>query len=109
MRFLMELTPKRRLIVTSTGLNVFHILASDESLVSSPLSINMVYYVRNAILHSQVTTIARAKFLDTLEYFYRMDPSLIHLRGGSQGLTSFHLVSLHYYEIVGAFLHEHGA
>lgn len=33
-RFLMELTPKPRLIVTSTGLNVFHILASDESLVS---------------------------------------------------------------------------
>jgi hypothetical protein len=33
-RFLMELTPKPRLIVTNTGLNVFHILASDESLVS---------------------------------------------------------------------------
>ncbi|UZP43470.1 hypothetical protein NXS19_011282 [Fusarium pseudograminearum] len=72
-RFLMELTPKPRLIVTNTGLNVFHILASDESLV--------------------MTTVGRAEFFDTLAYFHRMDPSLIHARGGSQGLTPFHLVA----------------
>jgi hypothetical protein len=69
----------------------------------------MVYFVYNGILHSVVTTVGRAEFLNTLAYFYKMDPSLIHARGGSQGLTPFHLVSLHYSEIVGAFLHEHGA
>ncbi|KAL5608426.1 hypothetical protein FOBRF1_008923 [Fusarium oxysporum] len=88
-QFLMELNPRPSLIVTSTGLNVFHILASDDKLIEN--------------------TVSRGEFLNALEYFYRMDPSLIHAKGGSQGLTPFHIVSLHYSEIVGAFLYERGA
>jgi len=38
-QLLMELTPKPRLIVTSTGLNVFHVLAANEKLIgTSPIS-----------------------------------------------------------------------
>jgi len=38
-KFLMELTPRPRLVVTSTGLNVFHALAADEKLFGeSPVS-----------------------------------------------------------------------
>ncbi|KAL6409931.1 serine/threonine protein kinase [Ilyonectria robusta] len=88
-QFLMELNPRPSLIVTSTGLNVFHILASDEKLIGN--------------------TVGRGEFLGALEYFYRMDPSLIHAKGGSQGLTPFHIVSLHYSEIIGGFLYERGA
>jgi len=36
-KFLMELTPKPRLVVTSTGLNVFHVLAADEKLIGKYL------------------------------------------------------------------------
>lgn len=32
-KLLMELTPKPRLVVTSTGLNVFHVLAADDKLI----------------------------------------------------------------------------
>lgn len=44
-----------------------------------------------------------------MEYFHRLDPTLIHARGGTRGLTPFHVVSLFYSETVGAFLHAHGA
>ncbi|KAK1825759.1 serine/threonine protein kinase [Podospora conica] len=86
---LMELTPKPRLIVTSTGLNVFHILAANETLID--------------------TTVGRAEFLQVLEYFHGLDPTLIHARGGTRGITPFHVVSLYYSETVGEFLHAHGA
>ena len=35
-QLLMEQTPKPRLIVTSTGLNVFHVLAANDKLISTP-------------------------------------------------------------------------
>jgi hypothetical protein len=44
-----------------------------------------------------------------LEYFHRLDPTLIHARGGTHGFTPFHVVSLFYSETVGAFLHARGA
>ncbi|EJT69435.1 serine/threonine protein kinase [Gaeumannomyces tritici R3-111a-1] len=88
-RFLMGLTPAPSLVVTSTGLNVFHVLAAEEKLIG--------------------TTVGRAEFLRVLEYFYNLDPTLIHARGGTRGLTPLHIVSLHYSETVGAFLHQHGA
>jgi hypothetical protein len=55
------------------------------------------------------TTVGRAEFLQALSYFHSLDPSLIHARGGTKGLTPFHVVSLHYSETVGAFLHAKGA
>ncbi|KAL2213203.1 ankyrin [Sarocladium strictum] len=88
-KLLMELTPKPRLVVTSSGFNVFHVLAADEKLIG--------------------TTIGRAEFLQVLEYFYALDPTLIHARGGAEGFTPLHVVSLHYSETVGSFLHTHGA
>ncbi|KAG4435153.1 hypothetical protein IFR05_009353 [Cadophora sp. M221] len=88
-RFLMELDPKPSLIVTESGLNVFHILALNEKLIG--------------------TTVGRSEFLGILDYFHAMDPSLIHASGGTDSMTAFHIVSLQYSEIVGNFLHSHGA
>ncbi|KAL2075127.1 hypothetical protein VTL71DRAFT_69 [Oculimacula yallundae] len=88
-KFLMELDPKPKLIVTESGLNVFHILALNEKLIG--------------------TTVGRSEFLSIMDYFHTLDPSLIHARGGTASMTPFHIVSLQYAEIVGTFLHQHGA
>lgn len=88
-KFLMALSPPPRLVVTSTGFNVFHILATDENLIG--------------------TTVGHVEFRNVLEYFYELDSSLIHAEGGASGLTPFHLVSIHYSHAVGEFLHEKGA
>jgi hypothetical protein len=55
------------------------------------------------------TSGGHAEFLEVLEYFHGLDPTLIHARGGVEGFTPFHLVSLHYAERLGSFLHTHGA
>ncbi|CZR66278.1 uncharacterized protein PAC_16179 [Phialocephala subalpina] len=88
-KFLMELTPKPSLVVTESGLNVFHILALDEKLIG--------------------TSVGRSEFLSIMDYFYALDPSLIHARGGTASLTPFHICSVQYSEIVANFLHRHGA
>jgi hypothetical protein len=44
-----------------------------------------------------------------MDYFYSLDPSLVHSHGGHASLTPFHIVSLQYAEIMADFLHRHGA
>lgn len=117
-KFLMELTPKPSLVVTSSGFNVFHVLAADEKLIGkSPCGSLPIHHPSPShwklylIPHNHYlgTTIGRAEFLQVLDYFYALGPTLIHARGGAEGFTPFHVVSLHYSEIVGSFLHTHGA
>ncbi|KAH7305611.1 hypothetical protein BKA65DRAFT_520619 [Rhexocercosporidium sp. MPI-PUGE-AT-0058] len=88
-KFLMEMNPRPSLVVTESGLNVFHILALNEKLIG--------------------TTVGRSEFLNIMDYFHAIDPYLIHASGGTNSLTPFHVVSLQYSEIVGTFLHRHGA
>lgn len=109
-QLLMEQTPKPRLIVTSTGLNVFHVLAANDKLIStSPAPIPSSPNDQLTRETHIDTTVGRAEFLQVMEYFHRLDPTLINARGGTRGITPFHVVSLFYSETVGAFLHAHGA
>jgi hypothetical protein len=55
------------------------------------------------------TSVGRSEFLSILDYFYAIDPSLIHAHGGTKSLTPFHIVSLQYSEIVANFLYKNGA
>jgi hypothetical protein len=55
------------------------------------------------------TTVGRSEFLSVMDYFYALDPSLIHAHGGTKFLTPFHIVSLQYSEVVANFLHNKGA
>jgi hypothetical protein len=55
------------------------------------------------------TSVGRSEFLSIMDYFYALDPSLVHTRGGTKSLTPFHIVSLQYSEIVANFLHKNGA
>jgi hypothetical protein len=38
-----------------------------------------------------------------MDYFYSLEPSLIHSHGGHASLTPFHIVSLQYAEIMAHF------
>ncbi|KAH7086833.1 hypothetical protein FB567DRAFT_580003 [Paraphoma chrysanthemicola] len=86
--FLMQLDPKPRLVVTRSGMNVFHVLASKEATLGSALGVDLV---------GQLNT------------FFSLSPELIDRQGGREQQTPFHFVALHYATTVGEFLHRHGA
>ncbi|KAK2603911.1 hypothetical protein QQS21_003946 [Conoideocrella luteorostrata] len=84
--FLMSLNPPPSLIVTASGMNVFHVLAGREPAAESESELD-----------------------EQLDTFYAMEPGLIDASGGRDKLTPFHLVALHYATTVGAFLYSNGA